>query len=379
MKVTISVGNRTVIRVGLLILFMVIGFAAFKKAAHALTLLFIAGFLAIALNAPVHWLAQRLPGKRRGNRTVATGLAFLVVVIFLAGILSTIIPPLAKQTASFVSNLPSFIDSIHDDGSVIGRTVERYNLEPQIDKLTNELTDRLQQATGKIIDTFTMVTSSLLSILTVLVLTFMMLREGPAWIRFMLSLFDKKEQEHVRAIGSRMYKVVTGYVNGQIILAFIAAIFMLVPFLVLNINYPIALAVIVFFCGLIPLVGHTLGAIIVSIVALFTSPLAAAIVLGYYFLYQQTENIIIQPKIQASSTDMTPLMVFASVLVGVSFSGLLGGLVAIPVTACLRILALDYIERHNLIKHDPVKEIDEGPLLPHVAKAKKSRIRIKKN
>lgn len=364
MKVTISVSNQTVLRVGLLILFMVIGYAAFKKASGALTLLFVSFFLAIALNAPVHWLAQRLPGKRRGNRTVATGLAFLVVVLLLAGVLSSIIPPLARQTASFISNLPSFVNDIHDENTVIGRTIERYNLDPQIDRVTDELTGRLQEASGKVIDTFTMVTSSLISTLTVLVLTFMMLREGPAWIKFMLSLFNKKEQAHIRDIGSRMNKVVTGYVNGQIILAFIASVFMLVPFLVLNVNYPVALAVIVFICGLIPLVGHTLGAIIVSIVALFTSPLAGAIVLGYYFLYQQTENIIIQPKIQASSTDMTPLMVFASVLVGVSFSGLLGGLVAIPVTACLRILALDYIERHSLIKHDPVKDIEQSKILP---------------
>ncbi len=363
MKVTISVSNRTVVRVILLIIGVMVVFAAFRKASHALTLLFVAFFLAIALNAPVHWLAQRLPGKRRGNRTVATGLAFLVVVLLLAAILYSIIPPLARQSASFVTNLPSYVNELHSQNSVVGRTIDRYNLEPQIDRLSSELTGRLSQATGRLIDTFTTITSSLLSILTVLVLTFMMLREGPAWIRFMLSLFDKKDQEHIRMIGSRMYKVVTGYVNGQIILAFIAAIFMLVPFLVLGVNYPIALAVIVFFCGLIPLVGHTLGAIIVSIVALFTSPLAAIIILGYYFLYQQTENIVIQPKIQASSTDMTPLMVFASVLVGVSFSGLLGGLVAIPVTACLRILVLDYIERHKLIKHDPVKEVERTKLI----------------
>jgi predicted PurR-regulated permease PerM len=371
MKVTISVSNQTVIRVGLLIVLMVVLFASVKKASGALTLLFIAFFLAIALNAPVHWLAQRLPGKRRGNRTVATGLAFLVVVLLIVGVLSSIIPPLARQTASFVTNLPSFVQDMHDNSTVIGRTIERYNLDPQIDKLASELTGRLREASGKIIDTFTLITSSLLSILTVLVLTFMMLREGPAWVRFLLSLFEKKHQAHIRLIGSRMYKVVTGYVNGQILLALIAAIFMLVPFVVLKVNYPVALAVIVFICGLIPLVGHTLGAIIVSIVALFTSPLAALIILGYYFLYQQTENIIIQPKIQASSTDMTPLMVFASVLVGVSFSGLLGGLVAIPVTACLRILVMDYIDRHNLIKHDPVIEVERSKLLSKsTAKAK---------
>jgi predicted PurR-regulated permease PerM len=120
--------------------------------------------------------------------------------------------------------------------------------------------------------------------------------------------------------------------------------------LILGISYPAALTVVVFICGLIPLVGHTIGAIIVSTVALFNSPWSALIVLIYYILYQQIENYIIQPRIQANSTNMSPLLVFASVIVGVSFGGLLGGLVAIPVAGCIRIALLDYLRAKNIIE-----------------------------
>jgi predicted PurR-regulated permease PerM len=125
---------------------------------------------------------------------------------------------------------------------------------------------------------------------------------------------------------------------------------MLLPaLLLLHISYPAALVVVVFICGLIPLVGHTIGATIVTIVALFTSPWTAVIILAYYILYQQIENYIIQPRIQANSTNMSPLLVFASVIVGVNFGGLFGGLVAIPVVGCIRIALLDYLHSRQII------------------------------
>ena len=107
--------------------------------------------------------------------------------------------------------------------------------------------------------------------------------------------------------------------------------------------------------GLIPLVGHTIGAIIVTIVALFESPWSALLILAYYILYQQIENYIIQPRVQANSTNMSPLLVFSAVIVGVSFGGLLGGLVAIPVAGCIRIALLDYLRSKRIIEPATVK------------------------
>jgi predicted PurR-regulated permease PerM len=97
------------------------------------------------------------------------------------------------------------------------------------------------------------------------------------------------------------------------------------------------------------MVGHTIGAAIVTVVALFTSPLSALGILLWYFTYQQIENYLIQPKLQANATNMSPLLVFMSVVIGVSFSGLLGGLVAIPIAGCIRVAILDYLESRDLI------------------------------
>jgi predicted PurR-regulated permease PerM len=354
-RLVLDIPNRVVVRVMLVVVITILGLAAVREAAYALTLIFTAFFLALALNAPVHWIAQRLPGKRRGSRTAATAISFLVVVLALAGFLISIVPPLIKQTSTFVQTIPALTEQVRDKDSGIGQLVERYNLQDEIDDFSQQVSDRLGDISGAALTGVQRAGTSVIAVLTVLVLTFMMLIEGPRWRRFFMNLVPADRQAHVQRVTHDMYKVIKGYVNGQVILAFIAALMILPPLLILNVPYPAALIVIVFIAGLIPMVGHTIGAIIVSLVALFESPLAAILILAYYILYQQIENYIVQPRVQANTTNMSPLLVFSAVVIGVSFGGLLGGLVAIPVAGCVRVALLDYLREKKIIRPAAVK------------------------
>src|SRR3712207_724123 len=116
-EVEITVSNQTVIRVLALVIASFILLAAVKAAAHALTRLFIAFFLSLPLNAPVHWLAQRLPGKQRGSRTVATGISFLIVGLLLAGVIASVVPPLVRQTGGFIQGAPELVASAQDENT----------------------------------------------------------------------------------------------------------------------------------------------------------------------------------------------------------------------------------------------------------------------
>lgn len=348
-KIEITISNRTILRVIAMVVVAGLFVAALHKAVHALVLIFTAVFLALALNAPVHWISEHLPGKKRGSRTLATTISFLLVVVFLAGFLASIVPPLVRQTSNFLHATPDLVNDLRSDDTSLGKFVRRYNLEDQTDKLSHQLQDRVGNIGNGALTTAGKVSSSIFAALTVLVLTFMMLIEGPHWLEFGSQFVPQKDRPRAKRLAADMYRVIKGYVNGQVLLAALASVLVLVPLLILGVSYPVALMVIVFICGLIPMVGHTIGAVIVSTVALFQSPVTAIIVLAWYILYQQIENYVIQPRIQANSTDMPPLMVFISVLVGVSFGGLLGGLVAIPVAGCMRIVLLDYLQIHGII------------------------------
>jgi predicted PurR-regulated permease PerM len=308
------------------------------------------------LNGPVHWLAIRLPGKRKGSRVAATALSFFVVLAFLIGFLALIVPPLVRQTSNFISAAPSLVEDVQSQDSAVGRFIQKYHLQGQVDKFSHQLSDRLGDIGGTAVSSVMKLGSSVFTVLTILVFTFMMLIEGPRWVRFFRDLIPDEHHARADRLARDMYKVIKGYVNGQVVLAFIAASMLLPALIILHVSYPAALVVVVFICGLIPLIGHTIGAVIVTTVALFHSPFAAIIVLAYYILYQQIENYIIQPRIQANSTNMSPLLVFIAVIVGVNFGGLFGGLVAIPVMGCVRIALLDYLRSKHIIEEETYED-----------------------
>lgn len=345
--VEVTVSNHTVFRVIVAAILSILLFGAIHKASHALVLIGSGLFLALALNGPVHWLAARIPGKRKGSRTIATAISFVVVIVFLTSFIVSLVPPLVSQTSTFIDAVPGLVQDAQNENTGLGKAVRRYHLQDQADKLSSQLSERLGNITGTALTTFTKLTSSLFSVLTILVLAFMMLIEGPAWLKLIRNQFPERKRDKADKLANEMYGVIRGFVNGQVTLAALAAILIVVPLFILDISYPVALMVIVFICGLIPLVGHTFGAIIVTIVALFTSTTAAIFILLFYITYQQIENYAIQPKIQSNSTNLTPLLVFSSVLIGVSFGGLFAGLVAIPIAGCLRVLLVAYLDGHK--------------------------------
>lgn len=358
-KIEVTVSNRTIIKLLVSVALWLVFIAALRQATHSLVLIFTAFFLALALNAPVRWLANRIPGKRKGSRVLGTAISFLLVIALLAGFLTSIVPPLVRQTSNFISAAPQLLDETHDKDSTLGKWVHKLHMEKQIDNFSSQLSDRVKNATPAAVSTLGKVGSSLFSVLTILALTFMMLTEGPRWMKLFERFVHPNDRKRVNQIASDMYNVVKGYVNGQVTLALIASLMLLPALIVLHVSYPAALVVVVFICGLIPMVGHTIGAIIVTLVALFHSPVSAIAVLAYYILYQQIENYIIQPRIQANSTNMSPLLVFSSVVIGVNFGGLFGGLVAIPVAGCVRILVLDYMRNRHIITSGEEKKLTQ--------------------
>lgn len=356
-EVAITITNETFVRLAVLTVVTVVVLQAAHKASHALLLIFCSFFLAVALNGPVYWLSRHLPGKRKGSRSLATTISFLVIVLALGGFIASIAPPLVRQTDSFIKAAPHLVQDFRSQDSSTGRLIRKYHLENQVDSVSNQLSARLKHVGGSAFSTVQRIGSSVFSLLTILVLTFMMLIEGPTWLAFFRDVIPDDHHETADRLAHEMYKVVSGYANGQVTLAALAACLIMPAVLILHISYPVAIMVIIFICGLIPMIGHTIGALIVTLVALFHSTSAAVIILIYYILYQQIENYLIQPRIQANSTNMSPLLVFASVVVGVSFGGLFGGLFAIPVAGCLRIASLEYLRSRKIIGTAEVNQL----------------------
>lgn len=357
-EIEVTVSNRTILRILALILVFILFLTLLKALSHALLLLAIAFFLSLALNAPVHWIDEHLPGKKRRTRALATVVSALIVVVILAVFLMSVVPPILHQIGNFVSAIPDYVHQFQDHNSAFNQFVNHYHLQNQVDMFTQQVSERTRSLSGGAVSALGSIGSSIVAGLTVLVLTFMMLVEGPHWVETTERILPKKHRSRVADLSRDMYQVIRGYINGQVILALLASLFIVPILFIFHVSYPLALAFIVFVCGLIPLIGHTIGAIIVTAVSLFSvSPVVAGVILVYYIFYQQVENYLIQPKLQASHTNMSPLLVFVAVVLGVSFGGLFGALVAIPVMGCIKVLVVDILRRRKILEDETSSEV----------------------
>lgn len=348
-KTEFTISNRTVIRIILIVLGVMIVLRAINSISFALQLIVMALFLSIALSPVVNSIGKLLKLK---SRAAATAITIALFIIVLIGVASLIVPTLARQTVEFVRTAPQTVQSWKEGETAAGRFIKRYNLEPQLDGLSDNLRERTKHIAAPVVSTAGRVGGALISIITVFGLTVMMILEGPAWAKRYWDVLPAKKRKHQQKLAQGMYRMVTGFVIGQVILALIssiiyfAALVLISTIMGVSIN-AVALAGILFFTGLIPMIGHIIGGVIVFLACLFVSlPLAVAMII-VIIVFQQVENVTLQPYIQAKYNELTPLLVFIAAIVGISLGGLLGGFIAIPVAGCIKILFQDYLERRN--------------------------------
>jgi len=343
-KITVTFTDKTIIRVVVISLLTFLTVLFISKIAHSLTLIFLAFFLALALNPSVSWIAARLRSK---SRVRATGAAYLIVLTILTGFLVLVLPPLVQETTQFARSLPETIEKYTAQDSAPMRFIKEHNLEPEVEDAIASLRNSVKDAGGSVVTTANVIAATLISLVAVLVMTFMMLIEGPMWLEKFWNTQDPEKSGRRKRVLTKMYKIVTGYVNGQLIIALIAGFFSLIMLMITStlldetIN-AVVYSLIITITALIPMFGATIGAIVVVILCAFASIPLAVIMAIFFLIYQQVENATIQPNVQARQNELTPLLVFIAALIGIGFGGILGAFIAIPVAGCIRVLIIEY-------------------------------------
>lgn len=312
---------------------------ALMSASQAIVLIFISLFLAIGLNPAVEGLRRR--GLTRGPAVLAIVTAFL----FLGGIFSaTVMPPLVNQTTQLVQHAPQYLDQLTKNAT-IAKLDKNFGI---VTKTKIALEGKVQDgklvisAFGGVVGVGKTLISGLFSIITVIILTIYFLASLPKITRTAYSLVPASRRERVSRLSDEILARIGSFVGGQLIVASIAGVATLLMTLIVGIPYPIALAMVVATCDLIPLIGASLGAIIVTIVALTHGMTLGIISLLFFVVFQQIENYVVYPRIMKRSVKVPGAVTIIAALLGGSLLGLLGGLLAIPTAAAI-LLIIDQV------------------------------------
>ena len=312
---------------------------AFASASQVFVLIIISLFFAMGLNPAVLFIQRR--GLSRAKAVAAT----VSLVIGFVGIFIWIAAPLIiDQVNALINNAPQLISDLKSN-STIDELNKNYGI---VDTVQNRVEASIKDgkfvigAFGGVLGVGKAFISGIFSILTILVLTLYFLAALPTLTKDAYRLVPASRRERVAKISDAIIFRVGAFVGGQITISFFASIFIFLLSFVLDLPYKSALALVVFVCGLIPLIGHFIGMTIFTLIALTVSPLIAAIALASYIIYVQFENYILTPRVMKRALSIPALVTIIAALIGASLLGLIGGILAVPIAAAV-LLILDEV------------------------------------
>ena len=328
-RVEITISTRTVATILGTIAFV----WAFIEARQAVLWIFIALFLAIVLSTPVGWLEERA-GMKRGNAAMLVVLGVVGVLGLLAYLL---VSPFVGAVEDLIEDLPNIVESIRS--SELFQRIDRQTdlgeeLQQRAESIAAELPTRLGDAfaVGGRIFGFG------LGALTIVFMTLFLVIDLPNLSRSLHSVLFPRHSSRVEMLEEKITRTIGRYALGAVAIAAIAGTIQGTAAWVLGVPFALALGIVAGMLGLIPQVGATLAAVVLSLVALTQGIPQALIMLAVCIGYQQVENYVLQPTIQGRAAEISGFFVIASVIVGAALLGVVGALIAVPLTASAQIV-----------------------------------------
>lgn len=305
-------------------------------------LVFVAGFLAIALGPPVDFLERR-----RIKRSIAILLIYLGMAGAIVGVGLLIVPPVVDQVNGLSKDIPGYVQDLRKS-KTFRKYDDKYHLSKKLNQQAAKLPSKLGSAASTLQDITVGVFGALVKLVTVLTMTFFLLVDGGRMLGFLLRIRGPTEEERLRAVFEDIYRSTAGYVAGNLLISLIAGVTTYITLSLLDVPFAAPLAVLMAFLDLIPLVGATIGGVAIGIVTAFNDfPTSTIVWVVVFLIYQQVENNLLQPLIYKRTVDVSPLLVIVSILIGSTLLGVLGALVAIPVAAALQIVVRDFWQRRT--------------------------------
>jgi predicted PurR-regulated permease PerM len=327
-KVTFDITPSAVAKivVGLLLLAFIGDLAAQMREVFVWTLA--AAFLAIALNPLVERLEPRL------GRRVAATVVVLVSVIGLLAIVAALVMPFVTQVDRLSTAVPQAISEARQD-STIKRLDDRYHI-------ARHAREHLDSLPGVVFGAAGTVLGGAVAVSTIFFLTLFLLYELPGIARVALAQIPPARRPRFLAAVRHMNRNVGGYVAGNLVISVICGATTTIGLYLLDVPFSLALGVFMAVFDLIPLVGATIGGVVIGVVTAFNDfPTATIVWVIVFLVYQQVENNVLQPLVYRKTVDVSPLLVIVAILIGSTLLGVLGALVAIPVAAAVQIVARD--------------------------------------
>lgn len=342
---------RNVWRIGLVV-FALIALALFLQFLLAdgggvLFIVLMAWFAAIAMAPVVDRLSRRM---RRGAATLIVMVSFLAFAAFFLTAFGSL---LVSQLVQLAMAVPDVItQALSYANQQLGTAYEFNDIIAMLDVETADIAVYAGEIALGVLGFVTSIIGSIFSIFTFGLFLFYFSAQLPQFQRWVAGLFPARTQEFVMTVWRLTSQKTGGYIGARVILATINSVATGIVFVIIDMPYWLPLAL---WTGIVaqfvPTIGTYIAIALPVLVGLLSDrPIVGVLALGWAILYQQVENLTIEPRISARAVNVNPAVAFGSVLLGASLFGVAGAFLAIPVTAMLLALLDIYGKRYELIE-----------------------------
>jgi predicted PurR-regulated permease PerM len=271
----------------------------------------------------------------------------IVVAIATLGLfLVAIVPVITDQITAISDNAPGWLDRLQQNEHIKDLNRE-YDV---IDKAKSFVTDGDFVSTlfGGALGFGLKLVSAVFNLFVIVVLTLYFLASLDTTTHALYKLAPASRRARVTALGDKIIHNIGGYVSGAFVVALCAGLSSLVFLWFTEVReYAVALAFVVAVLDVIPMIGATIGAVLVCAIAFATDVKTGIACVIFYVIYQQVENYVIYPRVMSKSVDLPGAVIVIAALVGAGLLGVVGALLAIPVAAAILLILREVVVKRQ--------------------------------
>lgn len=282
------------------------------------------------------------PGKWHINRSLAVLLAFLCFVLVLGITATFVLFPFISEFNKFVLDLPSLLEKLDRITTEFGEFIMTAPMPARIVSMVEQVSANIAAILPKLASDvasslFTFATRTI-ELVVVPILTYYFLKDWQVLRESFLTIFKQKNRGKIGTVIDEMALVVSGYIRGQFIVSIVIGVMVFCGMYFLDVGYPLVLGLLATLTESVPIIGPIIGAVPAILLAYLVEPALAFKVLLFFIVIHQVENNIVVPKVMGHTIALHPAVIIISLLVGGKLFGIPGMILAVPVTALLRVL-----------------------------------------
>ena len=337
-KIKVNISYESIIKF-FIVLFVLLFFVHLRG---IIFVVFTSMILALIMNPAVDKMQ-----KKKIPRVAGAASLFLSAFVLIGILIYIVAPPLAKEVGTLSSNFPMYLENAGLDYSMISSqdiTIDGsfdYKISEPFQNILFEASKVLKDMTSNIVVGILGFLGGILTVILIFVISFYLVVEKNGVEKFVRTLIPAEFRPQALRVINKIEIKLGKWFMGQLFLGLIVGLLSFVGLTILGVPYALVLAIIAGSMELIPYIGPTLSSIPAIIIAFTISPLLAVLVFALYFIIQQLENYLIVPKVMEKSVGLHPVVIIIAMLIGGQVAGVLGIILAIPVTTITSIILED--------------------------------------